>query len=257
MCYADDCNKEAIRKGLCGAHYQRQYLYGRLHKIKGLIKGNCTVEGCEEKIKGHGLCTNHYSLWRRTGKLEKAKREKRNHPFYSLWFERKQQNLLCEEWKDFTVFVKAISPKPDGDYFLVRLIDEPFGPNNFKWQEHLKRKEDENKKDWYARKWAARQTANPGMERARSYKRYYGLTVEIYNDLLKSQNFVCEICKKPETATDGKTGTTKRLAVDHCHKTGKVRGLLCWRCNGTLGRIEDRVELLQAMIDYLTKHSEV
>lgn len=258
FCYADNCWEHATRKGLCNKHYQRMYLYGRLEKVKGVIKGNCTVEGCNKKVKGHELCANHYQLWRRNGKAEKLKREKRNHPFYALWFERKQGDYLCEEWLDFTTFVRDISPKPEGDYFLLRIDGtKPFGPNNFRWQEHLKRKEGESKKDWWARKRAARIAANPSMDRARNYKKYFGITIEAYEQKLKQQNYVCAICCQPEISVDPRTSSIRRLAIDHCHNSNKIRDLLCYRCNSTLGKIEDNVELLQKMIDYLNKHKDV
>jgi hypothetical protein len=256
ICYADNCYEHATRKGLCSKHYQRMYLYGRLEKIKGIVKGNCTIEGCEEKIKGHGLCSKHYQLWRTTGRTEKLQREKRDSEFYAIWWQRKSDGYLCEEWLDFTKFVKDISPKPEGNYFLVRIHNEPFGPTNFKWQEHLKRKDGESKKDWWARKRAARIAANPSMESNRNIKRRFGLTRDAYNEKLKNQNHVCAICKQPETAVDGRTGTIKSLAVDHCHKHKGLRDLLCGRCNTTLGKVNDDIGLLQNMIDYLKKHGE-
>lgn len=256
FCYVDNCWERATRKGLCGKHYQRMYLYGRLEKVKGIIKGNCTIEGCNEKVKGHGLCSNHYQLWRRNGRAEKLKKEKRNHPFYSLWFERKQNDILCEAWSDFTIFVKDISPKPEGEFFLVRIKEnELFGPNNFKWIERLRRKPNESKSEWWARKLEARKQANPNLYSDRNIKRKYGLTRNQYEEKLKNQNYVCAICKQPETAFDGRTNTLRRLAVDHNHKTGKIRGLLCWRCNGTIGRINEDLNLVKSIEEYLIKHN--
>ncbi len=68
-------------------------------------------------------------------------------------------------------------------------------------------------------------------DRKKHFKRAYGITVENYETMLVNQNGVCKICNKP-----CKSG--KSLAVDHCHETGKVRGLLCAKCNTNLGRIE-------------------
>lgn len=86
-------------------------------------------------------------------------------------------------------------------------------------------------------------------KRHNNYKQY-GLSLEDYNNLLILQNSVCAICKKPETMTK-KNGTIQNLAVDHCHKTGKVRGLLCSKCNTGIGYFaEDRQIFLNA-IEYL------
>lgn len=255
-CSVEGCENEATRKGWCGKHYQRWYLYGRLDKIKGIVKGICTVENCNNPIKGHGFCNAHYQLWRKHGKAEKLKKEKRSHPFYSIWFERKQSGILCEEWIDFTEFVKGVSPKPNGNYILIRMRDEPFGPTNFKWQEFLKREENETNKDWWARKRNHRIDANPGLESDRNIKRVFGLTREEYNNKLKAQNFVCAICGEYENSIYNKTGVIKNLAVDHDHKTGKMRDLLCWRCNTTLGKINEDLELVDKIKLYLTKHKE-
>ncbi len=66
--------------------------------------------------------------------------------------------------------------------------------------------------------------ATPSQSRKWSLSKRYGITVEEYEDLLKSQDGVCAICKMPCV-------TGKRLHVDHDHMTGEIRGLLCYRCN--------------------------
>lgn len=84
-------------------------------------------------------------------------------------------------------------------------------------------------------------------------RRNYGLTEAAYDAMLVAQNGVCAICKKPDT----NKRWSGRLHVDHCHRTGAVRALLCTRCNITLGRIEESPELARAIIDYISKHQRV
>ena len=74
--------------------------------------------------------------------------------------------------------------------------------------------------------------------------RMYGITLEEYDELSAYEYHVCAICKLP-----CKTG--KRLAVDHCHVTGRVRGLLCANCNNGLGRFNDDPNVLREAITYL------
>jgi hypothetical protein len=74
-------------------------------------------------------------------------------------------------------------------------------------------------------------------------KHKYGITLEQYNSLLTKQNGVCAICGNPPRE--------KLLDTDHDHDTGKIRGLLCWRCNGLLGRARDSIEILESAIEYL------
>ena len=80
-------------------------------------------------------------------------------------------------------------------------------------------------------------------------KKLYGLTPEAYKALLESQDYVCKICKEPETHK-GKTGS-RSLCVDHDHKTGRVRGLLCNSCNTMLGVAKDNPTTLLKAIQYL------
>ncbi len=70
----------------------------------------------------------------------------------------------------------------------------------------------------------------------------YRITEKQYNSRLKNQEGGCKICKR-------RPSKGKYLSVDHCHKTGKVRGLLCSRCNLSLGVIES--PMLEAFLNYL------
>lgn len=92
--------------------------------------------------------------------------------------------------------------------------------------------------------------------RLAAVKKYYNLGAEEYLQMILDQNNVCAICHKAETAKTSK-GDTRPLAVDHCHKTGKVRSLLCAKCNGMLGMVDDSEDHLNAAIDYLRKHKEI
>lgn len=84
----------------------------------------------------------------------------------------------------------------------------------------------------------------PEQNRKWSLKSKFGITVEQYDATLEKQNGVCAICNKT-------CRTGRRLAVDHCHKTGKVRGLLCAECNNGIGKLNDDPDLLRKAIKYL------
>lgn len=79
--------------------------------------------------------------------------------------------------------------------------------------------------------------------------RKYGMRHADFQRMLAEQDGVCAICGQPETSRE--RGQLRRLAVDHCHETGVVRGLLCHRCNHTLGRMNDDPALLRRAADYL------
>ena len=82
-------------------------------------------------------------------------------------------------------------------------------------------------------------------------KSKYNLTPEDYDKMLLDQGSRCAICGTQDPKTANKA--TTRFAVDHCHKTGKVRGLLCDYCNVMLGRARDNKQVLQRAINYLNK----
>lgn len=95
-----------------------------------------------------------------------------------------------------------------------------------KWQRSY-RKETRKQQKVY------RETALPKTRDALLQKRY-GLSLKDYESLHKSQDGKCKICKKDSSSA----GRGNKLHVDHCHKTNKVRGLLCSSCNTKLGAIE-------------------
>jgi recombination endonuclease VII len=92
------------------------------------------------------------------------------------------------------------------------------------------------------RRWRAN---NPKSHRAYILKRLYGLTLADYDALLVSQIGGCAICTRPPI-------DDKLLHVDHDHKTGQVRGLLCQQCNHAVGLFQENVAFLSRAISYLS-----
>ena len=81
--------------------------------------------------------------------------------------------------------------------------------------------------------------------RAKNLKKRYGISVEQYEQMLINQNYRCKICGSTDPGHK-----KKHFSVDHCHRTKKVRGLLCTSCNLALGYLKDDVTLLKSCIDY-------
>ena len=101
------------------------------------------------------------------------------------------------------------------------------------------------------RKWVK---ANP--IKARQYKRKtslktkFGLSLEGFEKLFNMHKGKCWVCNGPPT------GRWKRLHVDHCHKTGKVRGLLCHNCNTALGHLRDSTKIIKSLLKYIRRTGE-
>jgi hypothetical protein len=83
---------------------------------------------------------------------------------------------------------------------------------------------------------------NNGLKKSR-LKSQYGMTFEQLNEMKEKQNHCCLVCKQQ----------TEKLVIDHCHKSGKVRGLLCNQCNMGIGLFKDNSEYLKGAISYLSQ----
>lgn len=81
----------------------------------------------------------------------------------------------------------------------------------------------------------------------------YGITGDQYRSMLERQGGVCKICgRTPEEVSDK---TAWRLAVDHCHQTGAVRGLLCRACNTAIGQLQESEEIIMKALEYVRSFS--
>lgn len=87
-------------------------------------------------------------------------------------------------------------------------------------------------------------------QRDRTLRRKYGVTAQQYDEMVAAQSGRCRICDNPPPPEQ------RGLVVDHCHTTGRARGLLCNNCNALLGMAADDVSRLRAAIDYLERSRE-
>lgn len=101
-----------------------------------------------------------------------------------------------------------------------------------------------NKGCHYKRPSRPKRSINPEAQREYLLRTKYGLTAADYNSMVEAQQHKCAICK-----------CEAPLQVDHCHKSGKVRELLCNNCNGGIGIFRENIEAMQRAIEYIKKHS--
>ena len=101
------------------------------------------------------------------------------------------------------------------------------------WKEYRKQWLEKNKEKVYRR------------QRSNELKKSFGITIEQYDEMFKSQNGCCAICKTHRSALP------ISLAVDHCHISNKIRGLLCRRCNQGVGLFNDDHELMFCAAQYI------
>ncbi len=101
-------------------------------------------------------------------------------------------------------------------------------------------------KDYYNTRRKELNKINFEHNKNRYYNTVYGISLSEYNKMVEECDNKCNICHEEDN---------RRLAVDHCHYTGKVRGLLCVKCNMSLGGYRDSIILLENAIKYLKKYS--
>lgn len=186
----------------------------------------CNQHGCEMLVVAKGFCWKHYAASRRDPVRERM-----------FEFRRRYKSEWPEAWNDASAFVSDVGRPPSARYRL-RKVDrlKPISQENIYWslplQTTVSYSEDFHE---YHRQ----------SHRLRKFK----LTPEAYTVMHKAQNGLCAICREPPTVKW--RGSEPSLVVDHCHKTGKVRGLLCLTCNTAIGHLRDSPDLLRAAARYI------
>lgn len=249
-------------RGYCRACYQQWKRTGSVDRYR-MARGQCTVEGCDKPAHGRGMCQMHQKRLRVSGSLADPRADnislKSNGSLYSVWasYRRKGAYPIVKEWfDDYFAFEKGVGTKPSDRHRLYRLrMNEPMGPDNFEWREKLvERSPDETDGEYMARHRYARRTVYGVGSWNSDLKSKYGADFGLreLQALAEKQEHKCAICGQPETEL--RNGMVRHLAVDHDHVTGKVRELLCQRCNKGIGTFGDDTDLMLKAIGYLIKH---
>lgn len=108
--------------------------------------------------------------------------------------------------------------------------------------------EERKKRNEYLAKWRLKNVDKvKEQSRVKHLQRKFNLTAEQYDTMSKTQGGVCAICQD-------KCETGMNLAVDHCHTTGKIRGLLCKNCNTAIGLFKEDTDNMLKAIKYIKSH---
>jgi hypothetical protein len=152
--------------------------------------------------------------------------------------------LYPASWDRFYLFLADVGERPSPSHKFKRLdANNPFSKENFQWSAPLAHDSNNSRKGYqasYGREW--------------NMQKRFGISCGEYDMMLKRQDGKCAICLEKEHRPDRRSGT-KSLAVDHDHKTGAVRGLLCADCNTALGLLDDSPDLIRSAMAYLERHA--
>lgn len=152
----------------------------------------------------------------------------------------------CGLNKDLNFFGKDRSNK-DG---LTHRCKSCRNPQSKEWQRKNPEKVKEaNRKNREKRKEYYNSPERKLKYRSWELERKFGITHEDYELMLAEQDGVCKICKQHRVASN-----KYYMAIDHCHNTGKIRGILCTRCNTAIGLLEENIDNLNNAIKYLMEN---
>lgn len=195
----------------------------------------CTIEGCGRPHKSRGWCQTHYARWMRgvepIGPIKTRERNKPDECIEEDCHEPVKSKGLCKMHYQRLLrhgHTKYLNRKKPAKECMIDGCDNHLYAKGLCNAHYVKQ-----------RKWQDQ-----------------GVDAHRYQEMLRKQNCVCAICGQPERAPDKASGKTKDLAIDHCHKTGAIRALLCSNCNRALGLFNDDPELLAKARSYVLHHEQ-
>ncbi len=259
------CKRELkiVARDLCCACYQRWYKTGSTEYSRWGKHSRCQIDDCENEVVSHGLCDMHRKRLERHGHVEQTRPDSwgaiRKHPLGSVWrhlWRYRGQRPIVPEWSDFLQFIADVGERPHPKDKLFEADDsKPIGPGNFVWKRAITSKVDgEDHRTYLNRVQKVYRSMRQEAFKGYDLKRLYGLSRKKYMALYEAQNGKCAVCGQIETKII--KGRLIKLAVDHCHDSGAIRGLLCSKCNQGLGHLDDSPERLRRAIAYLERERQ-
>jgi Recombination endonuclease VII len=226
----------------------------------------CSIDRCEKLCKRGTICYMHLSRYKRNGSYDLVRISLSNDPskvtenikickihgnleHKNIYFLPNSNHKFCKLCQHINRTKKRNKSEREQKYILLRKDVASFFCEKCKTDKarnEFSEKTLKNKNLW---------CKNCFRESSRNseLKLKFGITEKIYEKILKKQKNKCAICRKPENIIHHHSKKIVKMAVDHCHKTKKVRGLLCGRCNFGIGYFKDSIKLLKMAINYLEK----
>lgn len=266
ICLVTDCESGVKVRGLCRQHYGQWH--GAPHrqdyeplKIQPRVQRLCSLDGCDRLYASNGFCTKHDAHNRKYGTPHRRERACSECGNVST---RKDFNnelglycsAACKQARRYRRVAEARDKRRAET--LARLATaDPIKCGGCKSLrpalEYVGVYGGQTKRCSICRNKALAYRADDEI-RDLQLRRAYGIGLAEYATLHAKQQGLCAICGLPESMI--RFGEVQKLAVDHCHTTGLVRGLLCTRCNQGLGLFKDDAERLSEAVRYLQNFIE-
>lgn len=153
------------------------------------------------------------------------------------------------EWPSISDFIADVGEPPKANFYVAPVDSSRLlGPDNFVWSAP---QYDHQTRDGRMASSRSYRDSDPAKYRDKDLRRNFGISLADYETMSEEQGGVCAICSQPETAL--RRNRLLPLSVDHNHRTGALRGLLCTACNIGIGSLAESRERLTAAIAYLEK----
>lgn len=248
ICKVEACPEMIRAKGFCNRHYQR-HLKGMAMDARRIISrdGPCLVDGCERPRRSRGLCGPHYDHGRRRATCPACSGDMKSTSGVCVTCHRSALAAQAPTEKTCSQCDRTLPM----DAFRLRKRDE----GTAKWRSRCKECEatDSRLRATNAHRDRSREKLSAPYLNLRRYAKELGIPWAEVVQRYPADNR-CEVCRRtPEEANPG--GRFVRLALDHCHETGALRGFLCGPCNTGLGQLGDTAERLRSALAYLLRES--
>ena len=230
VCTVDGCDQFVVGRGLCRKHYSRLRTKGSVSDERKNARRKCSVEGCDRWTAARGLCQKHARRFAKTGTTDDPVRPS-----------------VCEvDGCELPVQAKGRcdrhyrqTRRPSQGQRVCRVCGKPLTDAQQRTRSVYCSTECR----------AAGRLAERKRTHRHNWLKKYGMTVGEYEDMVAAQEGRCAICGTTKPGSNGAVS----WCVDHCHKTGAVRGLLCMGCNVGLGKFRDDPGLLEKAAAYLRR----
>lgn len=236
VCSVDSCESAKYVKGMCNKHYRRTLRNGTVELSRKAPDTStlCSVENCSRPYLASGYCNLHYIRIKTTRQHELKEKVKRicsvegcgrPHAAKNLCgkhYSNHLNSIYTEDKNKATVCTSCRKDQSQVNFFGYRKLCTSCHYNRYKKQ-----------------------------ARDSKLKKTYGISSDMYAEMLEKQGYRCAICFSTDPG-----GRGVYFHVDHNHTTGVVRNLLCSGCNLAIGHMKDSPDIARKIARYLEDHSD-